>query len=110
MLGLPSTKTIHTNQYAVTNEERIIKHGEMTVPGIFFKYDIEPLMLAVHENRDSFMSFILKIVNVLSGVLVAGHWLFTLSEWAVEAFGRRRRARSEGVLTGKSEEHASHAD
>ena len=110
MLGLPSTKTIHTNQYAVTDEERIIKHGEMTVPGVFFKYDIEPLMLAVHESRDSFMSFILKIVNVLSGVLVAGHWLFTLSEWAVEAFGRRRRARSEGVLTGKSEEHASHAD
>lgn len=80
------------------------------MPGIFFKYDIEPLMLAVHEGRDSFMSFILKIVNVLSGVLVAGHWLFTLSEWAVEAFGRRRRARSEGVLTGKAEEHASHAD
>lgn len=106
MIGLPSTKTIHTNQYAVTDEQKLIKPGEMTVPGIFFKYDIEPLMLAVHESRDSFMSFVLKIVNVLSGVLVAGHWLFTLSEWAVEVIGRKRRERSEGVLTGKHEEHA----
>lgn len=102
ILGLPSKRTIFTNQYAVTDEERIIKHGEPTVPGIFFKYDIEPLMLAVEERRDSFMSFVLKIVNVVSGVFVAGYWGNTLSDWIVEVFNKRRK-RSEGVLTGKSE-------
>lgn len=104
IFGLPSQKTIQTNQYAVTSEERLITQRERTVPGIFFKYDIEPLMLAVEERRDSLMSFILKVVNVLSGVLVAGHWGFTISEWAVEAAGKRRRMRSSGVLTGKPEE------
>lgn len=74
--------------------------GERAVPGIFFKYDIEPMLLTVEESRDSFLKFCVKIVNILSGVLVAGHWGFTLSEWLVEVFGKRARRKSEGVLTG----------
>jgi endoplasmic reticulum-Golgi intermediate compartment protein 2 len=103
-LGFSSKSTIVTNQYAVTSEEREI--GENVVPGIFFKYDIEPLMLTIDERRDSFLRFAVKVVNILSGVLVAGHWGFTLSEWIVEVLGKRRRARSDGVLNGR----AGHAD
>jgi hypothetical protein len=43
-------------------------------------------------------------VNILSGVLVAGHWGYRLTEWAVEVLGRKRRERSQGVLTGKAGE------
>ena len=75
--------------------------GERNVPGVFFKYDIEPILLGIEESRDSFLRFVVKIVNVISGVLVTGHWGFTLSEWVVEVVGRRRRARSEGVLNGR---------
>jgi len=99
-LGISSKRTISTNQYAVTDENRQI--DEHSLPGIFFKYDIEPLMLAVEERRDSFLSFFLKVVNILSGVLVAGHWGFTLSEWVVEVLGKRRRRQSEGVLNGRA--------
>lgn len=93
--------TIATNQYAVTHEDR--KIDERTVPGIFFKYDIEPLMLTIEERRDSFLRFAIKVVNILSGVLVAGHWCFTLSEYFVEVLGKRRKRLSEGVITGKAE-------
>lgn len=72
------------------------------IPGIFVKYDIEPMLLAIEESRESFVRFIVKAVNVLSGVLVTGHWCFTLSEWAVAVFGRRRRERSDGVLNGRA--------
>lgn len=58
-------------------------------------------MLTVEERRDGFLRFVVKVVNVFSGVLVAGHWGFTFSEWARAVWGRRR-SRSEGVLTGKS--------
>ncbi|EHK98312.1 putative ER-derived vesicles protein 41 [Glarea lozoyensis 74030] len=94
--------TIFTNQYAVTEQSHEV--NERSVPGIFFKYDIEPMLLTVEESRDSFLRFVVKVVNVFSGVLVAGHWGFTLTEWAVSAFGKRKRSMSVGVLTGKSHE------
>ncbi|KAI1112359.1 DUF1692-domain-containing protein [Nemania sp. NC0429] len=99
--ALGGAKTIFTNQYAVTEQSKEV--GERMVPGLFFKYDIEPILLTVEERRDGVLTLLLKIVNVLSGVLVAGHWGFTLSEWLREAVGRRRRGggRSEGVIGAK---------
>ncbi|KAI1434179.1 endoplasmic reticulum-golgi intermediate compartment protein 2 [Xylaria sp. CBS 124048] len=96
-----SHKTIFTNQYAVTEQSKDV--SEQTVPGVFFKYDIEPILLTIEERRDGVLSFVVKVINVLSGVLVAAHWGFTLSEWAREALGRRRRSgQSEGVIGAKS--------
>ncbi|KAI1186815.1 endoplasmic reticulum-golgi intermediate compartment protein 2 [Nemania serpens] len=98
--GALGTRTIFTNQYAVTEQSKEV--GERMVPGLFFKYDIEPILLSVEERRDGVLTFLVKIVNVLSGVLVAGHWGFTLSEWLREALGRRKRSgRSEGMIGAK---------
>jgi hypothetical protein len=71
---------------------------ENTIPGIFVKYDIEPILLNIVETRDSFFVFLIKVINVVSGVLVTGHWGYRLSDWVGEVMGRRRKARSEGVL------------
>jgi hypothetical protein len=87
----------------VTEQSHIV--SERAVPGIFFKYDIEPMLLTVEESRDSFLKFIVKVVNVVSGVLVAGHWGFTLTEWAVTVWGKRQRRKSEGVLNGRAHEN-----
>ncbi|EQK99340.1 hypothetical protein G6O67_006540 [Ophiocordyceps sinensis] len=94
------SSSIFTNQYAVTEQSKEI--NEMAVPGIFFKYDIEPILLSVHEHRDGILVFLVKLINVLSGVLVAGHWGFTLSEWVREVRGKRRRVSGgEGMLGNK---------
>lgn len=97
------SKTVFTNQYAVTEQSAEVR--EDTIPGIFFKYDIEPILLNVEETRDSLFVFLIKIINVLSGALVAGHWGFTLTEWVKEVMGRRRRSASAsgGMLGNKSE-------
>ncbi|PQE21073.1 Copii-coated vesicle protein [Rutstroemia sp. NJR-2017a WRK4] len=100
-----SPTLLATNQYAVTSQDHVV--DARSIPGIFFKYDIEPLLLTVEESRDGFLKFVVKVVNVVSGVLVAGHWGFTLSEWAGAVWGRTRRRRSEGVLgrgMGKGDE------
>ncbi|ORY57286.1 endoplasmic reticulum vesicle transporter-domain-containing protein [Pseudomassariella vexata] len=91
-----SRQTIFTNQYAVTEQSHEV--NERMVPGIFFKYDIEPIMLTIEENRDGYLTFLIKIINVLSGVLVAGHWGFTLSDWVKEVVGKRRRQQSQGMI------------
>ena len=96
--ALPS-RTIYTNQYAVTEQSKEVT--DHNVPGIFFKYDIEPILLSVQENRAGLLRFLVKVVNVLSGVLVACAWGYTLSEWTRDVVGKRR-ARSRGVIGEKS--------
>ncbi|OAA66612.1 copii-coated vesicle protein [Niveomyces insectorum RCEF 264] len=97
-----SARAIFTNQYAVTEQSAPI--DERNVPGIFFKYDIEPILLNIVESRDGLFVFALKVVNVLSGALVAGHWGFTLSDWLRDVLRRRQRrsgSAAEGVLGKK---------
>lgn len=96
--------TIFTNQYSATSQSHAIPENPYNVPGIFFKYNIEPILLLVSEERGSFLALLVRLVNVVSGVLVTGGWLFQLSGWAGEVLSRRRgrRARkSEGVLNGR---------
>lgn len=92
--------TVFTNQYAVTSHTRTLPPHWHSVPGIFFRYNIEPILLVVSEERGSLLALLVRLVNVMSGVLVAGGWLYRISSWATEAF-KRRTGFSEGVLTGK---------
>jgi hypothetical protein len=94
------SRSILTNQYAVTEQSKSV--NEHYIPGIFFKYDIEPILLTVHESRDGILTFLVKIINIVSGVLVAGHWGFTISDWVKDVIGRRRRSSGGvGVLGNK---------
>jgi hypothetical protein len=90
-------KSIFTNQYAATSQSREVPAN--VVPGLFFKYDIEPILLIVSESRSSFLALLIRLVNVISGVIVGGGWLFQLTEWATEVWGRRAsRRRNTGML------------
>jgi hypothetical protein len=74
----------------------------MSVPGVFVKFDIEPVMLTIAEEWASVLSLLIRLVNVVSGVLVAGGWLYAMSEWAKEirAKGRRQAGSGyEGILS-----------
>ncbi|KAK0636168.1 endoplasmic reticulum vesicle transporter-domain-containing protein [Bombardia bombarda] len=104
-VGNPNNRlssSIITNQYAVTEQSQEI--NERIIPGIFFKYDIEPIMLSIVESRDSFFVFLIKVINVLSGALVAGHWGYRLSDWVTDIMGKRRRSGgpSQGMLGGSN--------
>lgn len=94
-----SKNVVFTNQYAVTEQSHAVP--ENAVPGVFVKFDIEPIQLTIAEEWSSFPALLLKIVNVISGLLVAGGWCFQISEWAKEVWGRQnRRKESVGMLNG----------
>lgn len=73
---LRSHDLVFTNQYAVTENGRAV--GERHVPGVFFKFDIEPILLLIRHQRQGFLRLLIRLINVLSGVLVAGGWLYQL--------------------------------
>lgn len=92
--------TIVTNQYAVTSQSYLI--GESMVPGIFFKFDIEPILLTVAEEKGGLLALCVRLVNVVSGVLVGGGWCYQLSGWVGEVWGRRKQRAGQGVLHGRA--------
>ncbi|CAL5866367.1 uncharacterized protein PFLUO_LOCUS575 [Penicillium psychrofluorescens] len=92
---------IFTNQYAATSQSRAIPESPYMFPGIFFKYNIEPVLLLISEERGGFLALLIRLINTISGVLVTGGWLYQMSGWVGQFYGRRMRRQSEGVLTGK---------
>lgn len=75
--------TIFTNQYAVTEKSQLV--GERNIPGVFFKFDIEPVLLLIRHHRQPLLRLLVRLVNVLSGVLVAGSWSYQLVDWFLVA-------------------------
>lgn len=98
-----SRNTIFTNQYSATSQSHSLRESPYNPPGIFFKYNIEPVLLFVSEERGSFLALLVRLVNVVSGVIVTGGWLYQLTGWATEVLRRRRRGGySQGVLNGRT--------
>ncbi|KAK9477788.1 endoplasmic reticulum vesicle transporter-domain-containing protein [Lipomyces japonicus] len=70
---------VRTNQYAVTEKPTSLINS-VHPPGIYIKYDIEPLGLTIRENRTSFLKFLIRIVNVIGGLVVCTGWVYPLME------------------------------
>ncbi|GAM87821.1 hypothetical protein ANO11243_058490 [Dothideomycetidae sp. 11243] len=97
-----SRNTVFTNQYAVTEQSHSVH--ENAIPGVYVKYDMEPILLTIAEQWDGPLALLVRLVNVVSGILVAGGWCFQMSDWAREALrrGRRRADGFAGVLHGRT--------
>ncbi|CAI2162362.1 12237_t:CDS:2 [Funneliformis geosporum] len=67
-----SNHVLLTNQYSVTEYSRIIdsSKGGIGVPGIFFKYDIEPVSVQIVENGSSFVTFLVRLSGLVGGIWV----------------------------------------
>ncbi|OJJ42877.1 hypothetical protein ASPZODRAFT_104636 [Penicilliopsis zonata CBS 506.65] len=92
---------VFTNQYAATTQSGALPENPFYVPGIYFKYNIEPILLLVSEERGSLLALLIRLINTASGVLVTGGWVYQFSGWVGGILGRRRRAKQEGVLNGR---------
>ena len=50
----PGSSPLNTNQYSVTHYTRVLQHNTGT-PGIFFKFDMEPMRLSIHQRTTTFV-------------------------------------------------------
>lgn len=78
-----SYANVETYQYAVTEKTRVIDHatGSHGIPGIFIRYEISPLKIAVKEIRRSYFMLLIEIAGICGGVYATSgmiHSLFTM--------------------------------
>jgi hypothetical protein len=76
----PRSRPVVTNQYSVTHYTRVFEHNQGT-PGIFFKFDLDPMAITVHQRTTSFLQLIVRLVGVVGG-------LFTCMGFAIKVGGR----------------------
>ena len=55
----PRSQPLRTNQYSVTHYTRQVDHGRGT-PGIFFKFELDPLNIAIHQRTTTFGQFFIR--------------------------------------------------
>lgn len=77
------SRSVRTNQYSVTHYTKHIEHGQ-GAPGIFFRFDIDPMALEVHQRTTLFHDFFIRVVGVIGGVWVCMRWAFKVGGKAVE--------------------------
>ena len=55
----PRSHPLQTNQYSVTHYTRTFQHGQGT-PGIFFKFDLDPMTITIHQKTSSFIQLMIR--------------------------------------------------
>eukprot|EP00055_Hartaetosiga_balthica_P018797 m.135386 g.135386 ORF g.135386 m.135386 type:complete len:396 (+) comp9962_c0_seq1:82-1269(+) len=70
-----SGNEISTNQYSVTMHQKQIDFaaGESGLPGVFFMYEITPILVQLSEHNHSFLHFLTSLCAIIGGIYsVAG--------------------------------------
>ncbi|CAD6983286.1 unnamed protein product [Tilletia controversa] len=75
-------RKLHTNQYSVTDYTRTVEHGQ-GVPGIFMKFDIEPLTMIIHQRTTPFWRFLTKLAGIAGGIVVCTRFGFRAANRAM---------------------------
>lgn len=97
---------VGTNQYSLTENHHVIKLDGISnrpqgVPGIYFRYEFEPIKLTIREKRIPFFQFVARLGTICGGLLVAAGYLFKLYEkLLVLLFGRKYAERGKEKKDG----------
>ncbi|CEP20587.1 unnamed protein product [Cyberlindnera jadinii] len=85
---------VNTNQYSVGVQEKTYTVENRGPPGIFFKYDFEPLLLVVEDQRMSFTTFLVRLATIYGGIIVCAQWMNKFVEkMLLVLFGKRYASR-----------------
>ncbi|ODV78585.1 putative ER to golgi transport [Suhomyces tanzawaensis NRRL Y-17324] len=75
---------IETNQFALTEQHHVFRVDEFDkpegIPGIYFKYDFEPIKLSISEKRLPFLQFVAKLATIIGGLVIVGGYFYRLYE------------------------------
>lgn len=84
-----------TNQYSVTEfKKELSPLIAESLPGLFFRYELEPILVNVMETRTFFLAFLVRICGIIGGVwsILAG--VNTMIRYILKLFGAKHHVPS----------------
>lgn len=80
-----SNNLLDTYQYAVTDSKKIFGEEEAVkyIPGIFFRYDFEPISVRITEKRQSFSHFLVRLSGIIGGAVVTVGFAYRVVRFAI---------------------------
>ncbi|KAH8547921.1 endoplasmic reticulum vesicle transporter-domain-containing protein [Umbelopsis sp. PMI_123] len=80
-----SHNVLETYQYAVTDSSKSFTEIEAlyNIPGIFFKYDFEPISVRITEKRPSFTHFLVRLSGIIGGAVVCVGFAYRIVRFVV---------------------------
>lgn len=96
-----SRRVLSTSGYSVTDLSRVTEHGR-GVPGIFFKYDIEPMSLTVRERTTTLVQFLVRLAGIVGGILVCSDFGFRTLSWSLDRWVGEAKGQA-GLLSPRPE-------
>jgi len=75
----------------VTHYVKHVQHGQGP-PGVFFRFDIDPMAVQIHQRTTLFHDFFIRVAGVIGGVWVCARWAFKVGSKTAE------------VVTGKQDD------
>ncbi|KAJ2926847.1 hypothetical protein H1R20_g10243, partial [Candolleomyces eurysporus] len=95
----PRSEPLHTHQYSVTHYTRVLEHHRGT-PGIFFKFEIDPIKLMHIQRTTSLLQLLIRCVGVIGGVFVCTSYAIRITTRAVEVVSGADQ--SPGIVAAES--------
>ncbi|XP_004522348.1 endoplasmic reticulum-Golgi intermediate compartment protein 3 [Ceratitis capitata] len=80
---------IHTNQFSVTRYKKDLSNSERGMPGIFFSYELSPLMVKYEEKKRSFGHFATNCCSIIGGVFTVAGIIAVFLNTSLEALQRK---------------------
>jgi len=80
----PRSRPLHTNQYSVTHYVRQLD-GHQGTPGIFFKFELDPMVITIYQRTTSLAQLLIRCVGVIGGVFTCASYFLRVTVRAVEA-------------------------
>ena len=73
--AFPLPQLVRTNQFSVTKHHKGVNPwaGGSGLPGVFFMYDLSPMMVQITEHRRSFLHFLTGVCAIVGGVFTGKH-------------------------------------
>ncbi len=86
-------RPVLTAQYSVTDHVKVMSAESDEFPGIYFKYDLEPISIRITERRGSSVAhFVTRLCGIIGGVFVLAGSLLNVYRWLGQwGMGARRR-------------------
>lgn len=90
-LRLDQLEPFWSNQYSVSEQKT---RAENTLPGIYIKYDMEPVSVRIHEERAPIVGFVVRLCGIIGGVFATTGMLHQMGGSVVAAVAGDSSARS----------------